>query len=168
MDDHCYLTLDRYPIIISTHTERALLELEHIFAEATALYTAGELESSLALWQRARALGRKLGDAGREVKALSNIGALLYSLGNLDEAESIQKEALSRKEMFGDITGQAVTLGNLGVIYQERSSWGAALECFMQARSLAQSASDVAGEALHTSQMAAVHRLQGNCDQATT
>lgn len=41
-------------------TERALVELERLFVEATALYTAGESQSSLGVWQQANALSREM------------------------------------------------------------------------------------------------------------
>ena len=48
-------------------SEQNLSELEPLFRQAAALYSAGDLEASLKLWQQVRELSRDVGNEGREI-----------------------------------------------------------------------------------------------------
>lgn len=86
-------------------TDPQISEIEKLFDEAARLYNAGELKASLALWQRTLEYCLESKDDDREIKALSNIGALFYTLGDFEQAKRTQRTALARKKARG--TSQA-------------------------------------------------------------
>jgi tetratricopeptide (TPR) repeat protein len=140
--DWAYMELGRAEK--ATHSARALAlyeELGDLPGQAAVLnnlggfaYWEGRWADALQLYERARQIRRKTGDAVRVAFGTINIGEILSDQGHLQEAEALFKEARRVWQASGYRSGIAYAKSNLARVLSRMGRCDEALELFEEAR----------------------------------
>ena len=114
-------------------------EAQRFFTAGRDCRQRGDLQGAIQMFERCRASGQKVRDAGlaRSVEAtsLGNLGLTYNNLGQYDKAIDHLTRSLAIQEEIGDRQGVASSLGSLGNIYDSLGQYDKAIDHYT--RSLA-------------------------------
>lgn len=108
-----------------------------LLKKATELFSTGDYEQSLAVFQKTLKQALQSDDKKRAVRIYFNIGKIYGQLGKpLESLQSYQSSEKMAEEM-GDQSSKAKALNNIGALYREQKNFSQALMYHAQAESIA-------------------------------
>ena len=121
-------------------------ELQKVNAEATDLYTKGDLPGALNSLTKELGICRQLRDRECEGGALGDIAFVNDELGRYTTALQYYQQSLVIRRELGDQPTVAVTLNNIGLIYRFLGQYDKALATYQQALDIWKALNDASGK----------------------
>lgn len=131
-----------------------------------AYHNLGELDRSLACYQKALGLMAEIDDRRSTVTILDNLGVLYLARGDIERALEYNFKALALCEDSGDQRSIAIISGNIGAAYHTQGNFDRALEFTQKFLSVCQEIGDRRSVASATGNMGVIHRDRGEADLA--
>jgi tetratricopeptide (TPR) repeat protein len=126
-----------------TEADRSRIEAERLEFQGTREARLRSIE----LFERARSIWHRLGDAYEEGLCLNAVGTHYSDLGEKQKALDYYGLALPIRRTVGDRSGEAATLNNLGSVYDNLGDKPKALDYYGQALPLFRAVGNRSGEA---------------------
>ena len=126
-----------------TEADPSRIEAERVEFQATREPRLRSIE----LFERARSIWHRLGDAYEEGLCLSAVGTHYSDLGEKQKALDYYGLALPIRRVAGDRSGEAATLNNIGSVYDSLGEMQKALDYYGQALPLFHAVGNRSGEA---------------------
>ncbi len=125
----------------------------------------GDFEGAVALYRRALAILRQLGEHEKTGAVLNNMAVAVENMGQIDRSGKLYEEAERNFEESGDVLNVAVTRGNLADILMDRGDPRNAEKQYRAALQLMQSVNP-AGVAFDLYSIAQIRLLEGDVPAA--
>jgi tetratricopeptide (TPR) repeat protein len=128
--------------------------------------TRAGIERSIQLWIQVAALHGRMGDVGRQARALNNIGVLDDDIGRPDSALRYYRQALVIARAVGDRASEGALLSNIGALHEELGRPDSAIFDDRQALDIRRAVGDRKGEGETLQNIGGVYTHLGQPDSA--
>jgi DNA-binding winged helix-turn-helix (wHTH) protein/tetratricopeptide (TPR) repeat protein len=141
------------------------------FARATIyqgnlLRTLGTLDERKALYEKALAVCREIGNKRCEAGALNNLAGVAEDEADFSKAERVYRQSLTVRQEIGDTGGVALAFNNLGTTQELQAKLAVAKDSYTRAREQYRKISYKPGEGMALANSAEIERLRGNMTEA--
>jgi class 3 adenylate cyclase/tetratricopeptide (TPR) repeat protein len=172
--DFVYLDQGRVQDAVYSPTSLAIYEeLENLAMQGFVLnnmgtdaYFRGMWDEAIQLYERARAIQLRLGDADGAALGTNNIGEIRSDQGRLSEAEQLFREVLRLSRAEGHQSLMAFALSNLGRVASRLGRYDESSELLERARALFNQIDERAQVLETNARIAELHLFRGDWQQA--
>lgn len=140
--------------------------IDQLVKENRALMAAGKFDDIFAKAEEALSLAQKIGDKGRQSRALSQFATAAFHTGRTNLSIEKFKEAALLAEQAGDRNLQSLSLNSAGVLLLTAGEYEEAAYFYNQSLALRRQANDRRGEAYVLQQMSPIYMDTGDYEKA--
>ncbi|MGB8688893.1 MAG: CHAT domain-containing tetratricopeptide repeat protein, partial [Microcoleus sp.] len=118
-----------------------------IAALGNAYYSLGQIERSMAFYEKSLAIFQEIKNRQGEASSLGGLGMAYHSLGEYERAIDYHKQSLAISQEIKNRQGEASSLGGLGNAYHSLGEYERAIDYHKQSLVISQEIKDPLGEA---------------------